>query len=201
MFVAQVSAIVVSSFVVLGVQDWAFSNIKHICTPEASDDFTCNYLRVFGTASQIWGLIGPAAVFSPGKHYSKLLYMFLVGAIFPVIIWGGTGLMPPATGINFTSWAMCGFIFNYLIKKYRTGWWTRYNYVFGAALDTGTAISAVIIFFCLIYPPGSQSTFASSGWWGNTAPYNTADANLASYLTAPADGFAPPPSAFSPYNP
>ncbi|SNX83934.1 probable isp4 - oligopeptide transporter [Melanopsichium pennsylvanicum] len=219
MFVAQVTAIVVSSFVVLGVQSWVFSNIDNVCTPEAADKFTCNYLIVFGTASQIWGLIGPGAVFSPGKQYGKLLWMFMVGAIFPVIIWGltrkfprsfirkvntpviftGTGLMPPATGINFTSWALCGFVFNYIVKKYRTGWWTRYNYVLGAALDTGTAISAVIIFFCLIYPSGKQSDFASTGWWGNTAYGNTADASFTPYKTAPADGFAPAPKDFRPY--
>ncbi|KAJ1019626.1 hypothetical protein NDA18_006103 [Ustilago nuda] len=219
MFIAQVTAIVVSSFVVLGVQSWVFSNIENVCTPDASDNFTCNYLIVFGTASQIWGLIGPGAVFSPGKQYGKLLWMFLVGAIFPVIIWAltrkfprsfmrkvnspviftGTGLMPPATGINFTAWALCGFVFNYLVKKYRTGWWTRYNYVLGAALDTGTAIAAVLIFFCLIFPKGSQSDFASDGWWGNTAPYNTADGNLASYLTAPQEGFMPAPGQFRPY--
>lgn len=220
MFVAQVTAIVVSTFVVIGVQDWVFDNIKNVCTQEASDDFTCNYLIVFGTASQIWGLIGPAAVFSPGKQYGKLLWMFLVGAIFPVIIWAltrrfprsfirkvntpviftGTGLMPPATGINFTAWAMCGFVFNYLVKKYRTGWWTRYNYVLGAALDTGTALSAVIIFFCLIFPSGPQSDFANTGWWGNVAGGNTADGNFTPYLTAPDSGFAPPPSAFRPYH-
>lgn len=219
MFIAQVSAIVVSSFVVLGVQSWVFSNIKNVCTPDAADNFTCNYLLVFGTASQIWGLIGPAAVFSPGKQYGKLLWMFLVGAITPVILWGltkkfprswvrmvntpviftGTGLMPPATGINFTSWALVGFIFNYLVKKYRTGWWTRYNYVLGAAMDTGTAISAIVIFFCLVYPPGKASDFSASGWWGNTAYANTADGMLSSYLTAPDSGFAPPPSAFRPY--
>ncbi|KAJ1022373.1 hypothetical protein NDA13_005282 [Ustilago tritici] len=219
LFVAQVTAIVVSSFVVLGVQSWVFSNIENVCTPDASDNFTCNYLIVFGTASQIWGLIGPGAVFSPGKQYGKLLWMFLVGAIFPIIIWAltrkfprsfmrkinspviftGTGLMPPATGINFTAWALCGFVFNYLVKKYRTGWWIRYNYVLGAALDTGTAIAAVLIFFCLIFPKGSQSDFASDGWWGNTAPYNTADGNLASYLTAPEEGFMPAPGQFRPY--
>ncbi|TKY88670.1 hypothetical protein EX895_002301 [Sporisorium graminicola] len=219
MFVAQVTAIVVSSFVVLGVQSWVFSNINNVCTDEASDGFTCNYLIVFGTASQIWGLIGPGAVFSPGKQYGKLLWMFMVGAIFPVIVWGlakrfprsfirkvnspviftGTGLMPPATGINFTAWALCGFVFNYCMKKYRTGWWTRYNYVLGAAMDTGTAVSAVVIFFCLIFPSGSQSDFASTGWWGNTAASNTADGNFTSYLTPPKTGFMPPPSEFRPY--
>lgn len=219
MFVAQVTAIVVSSFVVLGVQSWVFSNINNVCTDEASDGFTCNYLIVFGTASQIWGLIGPGAVFSPGKQYGKLLWMFMVGAIFPVIVWGlakrfprsfirkvnspviftGTGLMPPATGINFTAWALCGFVFNYCMKKYRTGWWTRYNYVLGAAMDTGTAVSAVVIFFCLIFPSGSQSEFAQTGWWGNTAASNTADGNFTPYLTPPKTGFMPPPSEFRPY--
>ncbi|SPO49315.1 related to isp4 - oligopeptide transporter [Moesziomyces antarcticus] len=197
MFVAQVTAIVVSSFVVLGVQSWVFSNIENVCTPEASDNFTCQYLI----------------------QYGKLLWMFLVGAIFPVIVWGltkkfprsfmrkvnspviftGTGLMPPATGINFTAWAMCGFVLN-LVKKYRTGWWTRYNYVLGAAMDTALP-SRPSSSSSASSSKGKQSDFASDGWWGNVAPYNTADGNLVSYLTAPTEGFMPAPSAFRPYNP
>lgn len=215
-FVAQVTAIVVSAFVVIGVQDWVFANIENVCTSEAANNFTCNNIIVFGTASQIWGVIGPAKVFSPGKRYGKLLWMFLVGAIAPVLVWlaarkwprswvrlvntpvmfTGTGLMPPATGINFTSWALVGFTFNYVIKRFRNGWWTRYNYVLGAALDTGTAISAIVIFFCLVFPNGKNRAFADGNWWGNTAYLNTADYLGTPYKTPPEEGFLPPPSAY-----
>ncbi|EPQ31325.1 uncharacterized protein PFL1_01509 [Pseudozyma flocculosa PF-1] len=219
MFVAQVSAIVVSSFVVLGVQEWVFSNIKNICTPEAESNFTCANVIVFGTASQIWGLIGPAVVFSPGKMYGKLLWMFLAGALAPVIVWliarkwprsfirlinvpvilTGTGLIPPATGINFTSWALIGFVFQYLVRRRRTGWWTRYNYIFGSALDTGTALAGVVIFFTVVFPQGKNQAFTQGNWWGNTAQYETADGLGTPYKQlAAGESFYPAPKDFRP---
>jgi hypothetical protein len=37
----------------------------------------------------------------------------------------------------------------------------KYNYVLAAALDTGLALSAIIIFFCITYP---GAVFPD--WWG-----------------------------------
>lgn len=54
-----------------------------------------------------------------------------------------------------------------------------------AALDSGVAVSAVIIFFCLQYPKNGEigvNTLAT--WWGNTVPFNNADANGTSLLNA-----------------
>ena len=31
-------------------------------------------------------------------------------------------------------------------------WWAKYNYILAAALDTGTALSGILIFFALSYP-------------------------------------------------
>jgi hypothetical protein len=45
----------------------------------------------------------------------------------------------------------------------------KYNYVLAAALDTGLALSAIIIFFCITYP---GAVFPN--WWGEYIfPLNT----------------------------
>ena len=45
-----------------------------------------------------------------------------------------------------------------------------------AALDSGVAISAVIIFFCLQFPQnGNIGLTTVQSWWGNTVSFNTAD--------------------------
>ena len=81
-----------------------FSNIPDICDPTQKDGFICPGTQVFGTASIIWGVIGPMRVFSPGQIYSGvwfvlissgsaeradtgvgLLYFFLIGALCPAI--------------------------------------------------------------------------------------------------------------------
>jgi OPT family oligopeptide transporter len=53
MFWCQIVATVVAGTVQLGVQEWMFSNIKDICSPDQPDGFTCPHTTVFGTASII----------------------------------------------------------------------------------------------------------------------------------------------------
>ncbi|KAG9084317.1 hypothetical protein FRC06_004129 [Ceratobasidium sp. 370] len=197
MFLSQVIATVVAGTTQLGVQSWMFTNIKGMCTEDQPDGFICPSTEVFGTASIVWGVIGPGLQFSKGQIYYGLVYFFLAGAIAPVIPWlisrrypnsfvkyinfpvifNGTGLIPPATAINYVPWAIVGFIFQYLVRRRHFQWWAKYNYVLSAALDAGVAISIVVIFFCLQYPKngmiGANNVLT---WWGNMVYVNTADA-------------------------
>ncbi|KAF8839866.1 small oligopeptide transporter [Paxillus ammoniavirescens] len=87
MFWSQVVATVVAGTTQLGVQSWMFSNITDMCNPHQKDGFICPTTDVFGTASIIWGVIGPALQFSDGQIYKDLLWFFLLGAVLPVIPW------------------------------------------------------------------------------------------------------------------
>ena len=69
MFFAQVVATVFAGTVQLGVQAWMFTNIPDICDTKQKDGFICPSTEVFGTASIIWGVIGPALQFSKGQLY------------------------------------------------------------------------------------------------------------------------------------
>ncbi|KAJ8088807.1 hypothetical protein PM082_014053 [Marasmius tenuissimus] len=130
------------------------------------------------------------------NHLIALVYFFLIGAIAPLIPWlinkrypnsfmkyihfpivfAGTNLLPPATAINYVPSAIVGFVFQYLIKKHRFAWWTKYNYVLSAALDSGIAISVIIIYFALEYPNlGAIGKDTIGKWWGNTVPFTGAD--------------------------
>ncbi|QRW05770.1 OPT oligopeptide transporter protein [Ceratobasidium sp. AG-Ba] len=192
MYLSQVIASLVSCFVVVGVQAWMFENIPDLCHKHQSNKFTCPGVRVFGTASLIWGGIGPARTFNPGQIYYPLTFCFLIGAILPIplyflarryphswfkyvnvpVIFTGTGNMPPATGINYSSWVMVGFIFQYWIRRRNFGWWSRYNYILSAALDSGVAVATILIFFCLQFP---QRGALELHWWGNDISNRTAD--------------------------
>lgn len=57
----------------------------------------------------------------------------------------------------------------YIRNKYR-GWWMEYNYITSAGLDTGLAICAIILFFCVQLPTDKPMT----SWWG-TNVLNTVD--------------------------
>jgi len=199
MFKVQVVATVVASFVVVGVQDWMFHNILHLCKPGQVDKFTCPHIQTFGVASLIFGTVGPQRVFSPGAVYHPMFYFFLVGALLPIpfyllarkypakwykyvnipVFFVGTGNMPPASGVNFSSWALVGFVFQFWIRRRHFRWWSSYNYVLSAALDSGTALAIVVIFFSLYLAKNGK---ISLNWWGNDVGNSTADALGTPYL-------------------
>ncbi|KAF7340037.1 OPT oligopeptide transporter [Mycena venus] len=182
MFTIQLVAALITCFVVTIVQNWMFSNIAGICTPDAPDSFVCPSTNVFATASLTWGGIGPARLFSPGGMYNPLLYGFLFGALapipfyylarrFPLSYWryinipvfcGGVGAIPAASAYNYAAWALTGFIFNYVVRRRHFRWWMRYNYILSAALDAGVAFALIVIFFAVQYPKGGTSI----NWWG-----------------------------------
>ncbi|KAI4523127.1 OPT-domain-containing protein [Schizophyllum commune Loenen D] len=195
-FWCQIVATMIAGTVQLAVQAWMFTNIPGLCTQNQRDNFTCPSTQVFGTASIIWGVIGPKRQFSAGQVYYTLTFFFLIGAACPVILWlitkkypttilnylnfplvfSGTSDIPPATAVNYVGWATVGFVFQYLIRRRWFGFWTKYNYVLSAALDAGTALGIIAVYFCLQYPAnGTIGANSLQKWWGNTVHKNTLD--------------------------
>ena len=115
------------------------------------------------------GLIGPARQFGTGSVYHPHLYAIIAGVFIPMpayfwqrrypnswaryvstpVVLAGLSSIPPATGINYSSWFLVGFIFQYLIRKKNFAWWSKFNYVLSSALDCGTVISIIVIFLTL----------------------------------------------------
>lgn len=185
LFNIQLSATVVSSLTQIGVLNWMLGNIPGICTPDAMSGFTCPIARVHFNGSILWGVVGPKRFFGPGALYRPLVWAFLVGALAPIIIYfvakrsskarraflqkvnlpvlfGSLSWIPPATGLNFSVWALVCWLFNYRIRRSKKEWWTKYTMTLSAALDSGLAFGVVIIFFAIIWP-GWMGGFK---WWG-----------------------------------
>ncbi|KAH9982093.1 OPT oligopeptide transporter [Lactifluus volemus] len=196
MFWCQVVATIVAGTVQLAVQEWMFANVTDICEQHQADHFVCANTGVFFVASVVWGVIGPSRQFSQGQIYHGLTCFFLIGAIAPIVAWlinkrwpssffkyvnvpvvlAGTGWIPPATAVNYIPWAVVGFIFNYVIRRRHFNWWAKYNYVLSAALDCGTAVGTLLVFFALQYPlRGNIGKNTIEKWWGNTVYMKTAD--------------------------
>ena len=114
--------------------------------------------------------------------------MLLTDVCSQPVIFSGTGNLPPATPLNYIPSCIVGFIFNYVIRRRHFSWWTKYNYILSAGLDSGVAISIILIYFALFYPQnGTIGENNIMAWWGNTVSFNTADANKAA-LWSVADG-------------
>lgn len=208
MFSSQVIASIWSAIVQILVMNWALDNIPDVCSLDQASNYTCPGSRVFFTASIIWGAIGPARIFSGKAIYASLQWFWLVGAITPIVTWllarrwpkslwryvntpviyGGPGLLPPATVYIYLCWGFVGVIFNWFIKRRYTGWWLQYNYITSAALDCGLIMSTLLIFFTLYLTEADHIN-----WWGNTGAMRTMDFahSAVKSVVAPGETFGP----------
>jgi hypothetical protein len=105
----------------------------------------------------IRGLIGPSRQFGPHSIYHAQLYAIIIGALLPLPFWLiqrrrpeswakyvstpvvllGVSYIPPSVGINYSSWFAVSFVFQFVVRKRNFAWWSKYNYITGAALDCG----------------------------------------------------------------
>ncbi|KAG6652741.1 oligopeptide transporter 4-like [Carya illinoinensis] len=184
MFLVQFIGTILAGTINLAVAMWLLDSIKNICQDDllpADSPWTCPGDRVFFDASVIWGLVGPKRIFGTLGNYGMMNWFFLGGAIGPFIVWllhkafpkqnwiplinlpvllGATGMMPPATPLNYNAWILVGTIFNFFIFRYRKQWWQRYNYILSAALDAGVAFMGVLLYFSV----GMEGKGLT--WWG-----------------------------------
>ncbi|KAH0362579.1 OPT-domain-containing protein, partial [Aureobasidium melanogenum] len=184
MYRGQLISAILTALVAYGCVDFVDTDIKGICTPDQSAKFNCdNGSLVYFSSSVVWGAIGPARVFS--QFYPFMKYMFLLGALLAVFWWSvkryGSFIrsvaqakldVHPSLVINgflywaplnltyFTSAVYMSFGFMFYLRRYKTAWWEKYNYVLFAALSAGVAFSGIIIFFAVQYHPVTVS------WWG-----------------------------------
>ncbi|EXB39949.1 Oligopeptide transporter 7 [Morus notabilis] len=181
MFMAQMVGTLIAALVYLGTAWWLMETIPNICE-DTSSVWTCPGDTVFYDASVIWGLVGPRRIFGNLGSYSVVNWFFLGGAIAPILVWlaarafpsqewirlinmpvliGATGMMPPATAVNFNTWILAGFLSGFVVYRYKPDWWRRHNYVLSGALDAGLAFMGVVLYFSL----GMEDI--SLNWWGN----------------------------------
>lgn len=192
LFMAQLISTLWGSIVQLCVMNWAQGAIHNLCKENQPAGFTCPQATVFFNASVIWGVIGPQRQFSKGQLYYPMLWMFLVGALLPIISWlwlkkwprsfmryihwpvffNGVGYIPPATPYSYGTYCVVGYIFGYWIKRRWFNWWAKYNYSLSSGLDIGLALGSLIIFLILLSP-----RIQPPEWWGseNGGAFNNAD--------------------------
>jgi hypothetical protein len=92
-----------------------------------------------------------------GSLYHPQLFALIFGALIPLPFWlwqrrypnswikfistpvvlNGVSFIPPASGINYSAWFAVGFVFQYLVRKRWFPWWSKFNYVTSAAMDSG----------------------------------------------------------------
>ena len=203
LFLVQFVGIAIGSVCQVSVLNWALEHIPHICTPQAENNFICAFSRTHFNTSMIWGALGPRRTLSEGSVYRPLCWFFLLGAVLPLVPYilrryvfkrtnwlnsihvplflGGLNFIPPASGVNYGSWALFGLLFGLLIKRRARTWWKRYNFVLAAALDCSAAIAGVVVFFAVFYTGAAKHL----KWWGTDVYKDTCDWKACPYLSTP----------------
>ncbi|KAF2761295.1 OPT-domain-containing protein [Pseudovirgaria hyperparasitica] len=204
LFSLQLTATVISSLTQIGVLNWMLANIPGICTAFAINGFTCPLARVHFNGSILWGVVGPQRFFGPGALYRPLVWAFLFGFLSSILVWylgtrskkniwrkinlpvlfGSLSWIPPATGLNFSVWAVVCWIFNDRLMKKKNEWWRKYNMTLSAALDSGLAVGVVVVFFGFLYP-GWMDGFK---WWGTEVYKQGCDWQACAYKKVPDGG-------------
>lgn len=204
-FTVQILSTILVLVVQLGLKKMLVSFVEDICTPGQSSQLTCPRVNVFFSSSLLWSIVGPHKLYHSGA-FRFSLYGLLAGAVLPLIpfylryrypkiIWlryvnvpiffYGVQMLPISSSINFTAWFAVAFVFQYLIRKYYFKWWSKYNFVTSNALDAGTVMAELIIFFVLLLPSNGRWAL---NWWGNNVMEKTADFQHQSLKPVPPGG-------------
>lgn len=127
----QMLATIVVAVTQVGVTRALEALVPDMCSPGQHALLTCPISSVVAEASIIWGVIGPRRLFGAESTYQPLLYFLIVGAVLPIpfyfaakrwphrwyklvnipVLLNGANYIPPASGINYSSWFMVGFVF------------------------------------------------------------------------------------------
>lgn len=130
----------------------------------------------------------------PSALYTPLNWVLFkpIGAfkhVHPSLILNGMLFWAPNNLSYLTGAFYANFFFMYYLRKYKTAWWEKYNYIVAAGLAGGVAFSAIIIFFAVQYHEVDVT------WWGNTVNSlgvdGGADGARSTLLEVPPEGFGP----------
>ncbi|KAL3614822.1 oligopeptide transporter [Castilleja foliolosa] len=185
MFIVQLVGTMVASSVYFGTAWSLLTSVRDICDKSKlppGSPWTCPNDEVFYNASIIWGVIGPLRMFTNEGVYGAMNWWFLVGLVAPIptyllgrkypekkwirlinvpLILGSTMSMPPARAVNYIMWGIAGIFFNIYVFRVQKKWWARHAYVLDAALNSGIAFLAVLLFFTL-----QSKDISGPAWWG-----------------------------------
>lgn len=63
-----------------------------------------------------------------------------------------------------------GIVSQVWVRRYHPGWYKKYNYILGGALDGGAQVMVFILSFAVFGASGAAKPFPA--WWGNPGKGN-----------------------------
>ncbi|CCM02024.1 uncharacterized protein FIBRA_04100 [Fibroporia radiculosa] len=126
----------------------------------------------------LWGALGKE-IYGPGGPYFIVPLGIIIGLVLPIIPWyiynkyrwewlkfvntsvlaASIGDLAGGTNGYINTWMLIGLTSHFYIRKYRAGWFRKYNYLFGAAVDGGAQIFVFIFSFAIAGAGGVTVNF------------------------------------------
>ena len=78
--------------------------------------------------------------------------------------------MTVGTNSDVLSAVVVGIVSQVWLRRYHPGWYKKYNYILGGALDGGAQVMIFILSFAVFGATGTGRPFPA--WWGNPAQGN-----------------------------
>ncbi|CAO3663761.1 unnamed protein product [Rhizopus stolonifer] len=140
------------------------------------------------SAAITWGAVGPMKMFGPSTPYSIVLWAFVIGFFLPIPFWllhkrfphvgfqyvnvptfmRGLYMLPGSSSSWITNSFIIIMISQFYLKRRYTAWFSKYNYLLSAALDSGTSLMVFFVSLAL-QGGGNGVAYDFPTWAGNRA--------------------------------
>ncbi|KAG6853744.1 hypothetical protein C0991_001760 [Blastosporella zonata] len=135
---------------------------------QGSNVWSGQQVQAFNSDAVSWGALGNI-LYAPGGRYAIVPFSILIGLAVPVPFWilhryfpklGANKVITPilcwtlgylSVGINSSIFStFCLAVFSqYYLRRYRPGWFRKYNFLLSAALDGGTQVMVFVFTFAV----------------------------------------------------
>ncbi|KJA25433.1 hypothetical protein HYPSUDRAFT_64638 [Hypholoma sublateritium FD-334 SS-4] len=117
----------------------------------------------------IFGMVPTIFQWFIHKRWRKIGPVQVDSVLLPVI-YQGTAWMTAGVNSTVTSSIVVGLVSQLWLRRYHPGWYKKYNYILGGALDGGAQVMIFILSFAVFGASGKQKTFPV--WAGNPGQGN-----------------------------
>lgn len=159
--------------------------------PNGTNVWSGQVVQLLNTDAITWSLA--KELYGPGGRYFIVPLSLLIGVVPTVIQWfvakrwptigpvkvdsiilpiiyACSAVMSSGTNSTITSSIIVGLVSQFWLRKYHPGWFRKYNYVLGGALDGGAQVMIFILSFAVFGASGVPRPFPA--WAGNPAKGN-----------------------------
>ncbi|KAF8512081.1 OPT oligopeptide transporter [Hysterangium stoloniferum] len=168
-FMVQIVGTVVGALLNYVIMQSIVDNERSILlSNEGTRIWSGQQIQSFNANAVLWGALGKE-IYGPNGPYFIVPLGIVIGLGLPVIPWliyqkygwkwlryvntailaSNIGTLAGGTNGYVNTWMAIGLTSHFYIRKYRAGWFRKYNYLFGAGIDGGAQIFVFIFSFAL----------------------------------------------------